>query len=72
MDSSGLAIKRQWLLPNSRGNLNDLYEVGTKEIASGEFGKVFKAKLRGQKTDTWRAIKRIPKKDVTEKAQFMK
>lgn len=61
MDHSGISIKRFWLLPNNRGKLENLYEVEAKEFAAGEFGKVFKGRLRNQKDAAWRAIKRIPK-----------
>lgn len=66
MDHSQVSIKRYWLIPNSRGKLQDLYEMEPKEIGAGQFGKVFKGRLKGQKEG--RAIKRIPKENVTVKA----
>lgn len=71
MEHSEISFKRYWLLPNSRGKLNDLYEVEAKEFGAGEFGKVFRGRLRGQKEATWRAIKRIPKENAGVKSQFL-
>ena len=61
MNQAPISIKRYWLLPSTRGKLETLYEVEAKQFAAGEFGKVFKGKLRNQKDAPWRAIKRIPK-----------
>ena len=51
------------------GPITDSYDLLPKEIGKGVFGTVFKAKLRNQ--NVWRAIKKIPKKNVSDQKDFL-
>ena len=67
-----LVIKKMWFIHNSPGNIEDSYEFEMKPIGTGAFGTVMKGRVKGQKSEeSWRAIKKIPKKKVTDKVEFL-
>lgn len=72
MESTGLVLKKQWFISNRPGLITNYYELEQKALGTGAFGTVVKGRLKGQTSETaWRAIKKIPKKKVTDKVEFL-
>ena len=65
-------MKKQWFINNKPGSISNYYEFENKPIGTGAFGTVMKGKLKGDKySQEYRAIKRIPKKKVTDRIEFI-
>jgi hypothetical protein len=55
-----LVLRRQWLIANKVGKIQDSYEFESKPLGNGASGVVYKARLKGQTGErAWRAIKKI-------------
>ena len=60
-------VKKDWFV-SSGGNIKDRYEMDTKTVGGGTYGKVVKGKVKG--TKDVRAIKIIPKSKVRNPERF--
>ncbi|CAD8207367.1 unnamed protein product [Paramecium pentaurelia] len=63
-----LLIKKQWLIKSRPERIEDIYESDKKELGSGAYGRVFKAKHKELGLE--RAIKVIPKKLIASPDRF--
>ncbi|CAD8110982.1 unnamed protein product [Paramecium primaurelia] len=63
-----LLIKKQWLIKSRPERIEDIYESDKKELGSGAYGRVFKAKHKELGLE--RAIKMIPKKLIASPDRF--
>lgn len=72
MEKGDLVLKKQWLIANKIGKIEDSYEFDSKALGTGAFGTVMKGRLKGQVSEaSWRAIKKIPKKKVSDRSEFL-
>lgn len=67
-----LVLKKQWFINNKPGEISDYYDLQPDPIGSGGFATVLKGRLKGHTSESaWRAIKKIPKKKVSDKMEFV-
>jgi calcium-dependent protein kinase len=71
MSNEKLVLKKQWFISNRPGAITDYYELDQKALGAGAFGTVIRGRVKGQSDNSWRAIKKIPKKKVTDKVEFL-
>lgn len=62
-----LKVNKSWFV-SSGANIKDRYELDTRTVGEGTYGKVVKGKLKGGKET--RAIKIIPKSKVRNPERF--
>ena len=73
MEQGGdFVLKKECLVANKKGRIEDTYEFTSKPLGSGAFGTVFKGRVKGQTNhSSWRAIKKIPKSKVSDRSKFL-
>lgn len=72
MDKKELVLKKAWLIANKTARIEDSYQFDSKALGTGAFGTVYKGRLKGQTSESaWRAIKKIPKRKVNDRSQFL-
>jgi hypothetical protein len=72
MDKNDIVLKKSWFIANKIARIEEAYEFESKALGTGAFGTVMKGRLRGQTSETaWRAIKKIPKKKVKDRSEFL-
>jgi hypothetical protein len=60
------------LIANKIGKIEDSYDFDSKALGTGAFGTVLKGRLKGQTSEAlWRAIKKIPKRKVNDRSEFL-
>lgn len=48
MESADLILKKQWLIANKVGRIEDSYDFDSKTIGTGAFGTVLRGRPKGQ------------------------
>ena len=72
MEKGDLVLKKQWFIANKMGKIEDVYEFDAKAIGTGAFGTVLKGRPKGLTSDaSWRAVKKIPKRRVSDRSEFL-
>lgn len=60
------------MIANKIGKIEDSYDFDSKALGTGAFGTVLKGRLKGQTSEAlWRAIKKIPKRKVNDRSEFL-